>query len=84
MTKRDKLTTRLLLKPKDFTWRELVKLLNGFGYIEISGGKTGGSRVRFIHSAHPPITLHKPHPRPILKRYQLDDIINLLQQEGLL
>ncbi len=84
MTKRDKLTTRLLSKPKDFTWGELVKLLSGFGYREISGGKTGGSRTRFIHSEHPPIILHKPHPQPILKRYQLEDIINLLRQEKLL
>ncbi len=84
MTKQQKLIEKFLLKPKDFTWNELVKILAGFGYKQISGGKTGGSRVRFIHSEYPPIILHKPHPKPILKRYQLEDIINLLEQEKLL
>jgi hypothetical protein len=84
MTKRQKLIERLLLKPKDFTWDEPAKILTGFGYELVSGGKTGGSRVRFIHSIYPPVILHKPHPRPILKRYQLESIIDLLKQEGLL
>ena len=82
--KRQKLIERLLLKPKDFTWSELITVLNGFGYEEIHIGKTGGSRVRFIHDRYPTIILHKPHPRPILKGYQLKDILALLQQEGLL
>ena len=84
MTKQQKLIEKFLLKPKDFTWNELIKVLTGFGYKQISGGKTGGSRARFIHSEYPPIILHKPHPKPILKRYQLEDIINLLEQEELL
>ena len=84
MTKREKLLDRFLTKPRDFTWEELNKVLNGFGYQQIGAGKTGGSRARFIHSTYPPIVLHKPHPKPILKRYQLEDIINLLKQEELL
>ena len=84
MTKREKLIDSFLTKPKDFAWDELVKILNGFGYKSISGGKTGGSRARFIHPIYPPIILHKPHPKPILKRYQLEEIINLLRQEKLI
>jgi hypothetical protein len=84
MTKREKLLERLLAKPKDFTWEELSKVLNGFGYRPISAGKTGGSRVRFISLDHPPVILHKPHPKPILKRYQLEEIINLIKQEKLI
>jgi len=84
MTKREKLLERLLTKPKDFTWEELSKVLNSFGYKQISFGKTGGSRVRFVSPEHPPIILHKPHPKPMLKRYQLEEIINLLKQEKLL
>ena len=84
MTKREKLLDRFLLKPKDFTWSELCKVLNGFGYEQISAGKTGGSRARFVNENYPPIILHKPHPKPVLKRYQLEDIINLLKQEKLL
>lgn len=84
MTKREKLIDKLLSKPKDFTWDELTKVLNGFGYKLISGGKTGGSRIRFVNPNYPPIIMHKPHPRPILKRYQLEDILNLLKQEKLI
>lgn len=84
MTKYKKSIDRLLEKPKDFTWNELDRVLSGLGYKLVSAGKTGGSRVRFIHQDYPPIILHKPHPKPILKRYQLDDIINLLKQENLL
>ena len=84
MTKRDKLFDRFLTKPKDFTWDELTKILNGFGYRAISIGKTGGSRIRFVHTDYPPIILHRPHPKPELKRYQIEEIINLLKQEKLL
>lgn len=84
MTKREKLTERFLTKPKDFTWEELIKVLGYFGYEQISVGKTGGSRARFVRAGYPPITLHKPHPRLILKRYQIDEIINVLKQEQLL
>lgn len=83
MTKLEKLIDRFLSKPTDFSWQELVKLLNGFGYTQISTGKTAGSRARFIHPEYPPIILHKPHPKPILKRYQIINIIELLQQEEL-
>lgn len=84
MTKYDKLLARFLLKPKDFTWQELVKLLAGFGYELTQAGRTSGSRVRFIHQDYPPIVLHRPHPVMILRRYQIDAIILLLEREGLI
>ena len=84
MTKREKLLDRLLTKPKDFTWDELSKVLIGFGYKQVAFGKTGESRVRFVSSNDPPIILHKPYPKPILKRYQLEEIIDLLKREKLL
>ncbi len=84
MSKHEKLLNRLLAYPKDFTWDELVKLLGYFDYVQVKIGKTAGSRVRFVNENHPPILLHRPHPTPILKRYQLENIINLLKQENLL
>ena len=84
MTKKEKLLSRFLKKPKDFTWEEFLSLLAYFDYKQVDTGKTGGSRVRFVRENYPPITLHKPHPKPILKRYQLDEIIHLLKQEKLL
>ena len=68
--------------PKDFTWAELKKLLKGEGYVENQSGKTSGSRVRFMHDEHAPITLHKPHPRPHMKAYQVRQIVDVLKQRG--
>jgi hypothetical protein len=84
MARRDKLLLRFLSKPKDFTWQELVTLLEGLGYSKAAGGKAGGSRVRFVHADHPPISLHRPHSRPVLKRYQVEQIEEVLRGEGLI
>lgn len=84
MTKLEKLIDRFLSKPKDFTWDELLKLLASFGYRQASAGKTGGSRTKFVSDEYPPIILHRPHPKPILKSYQLEVIIDLLEKEQLL
>jgi len=84
VTKVEKLRQRFLSKPRDFTWRELVTLLKGLGYRPRDGGATGGSRVRFVHPDRPPLLLHRPHPSPVLKRYQLDQIEEVLRTEGLL
>jgi hypothetical protein len=84
MSRQKKLISRLLAKPSDFNWSELTKLLAGFGYHETNMGKTSGSRVRFIKIDCPPIILHKPHPTPNLKRYQLENIIKFLKQEELI
>ena len=82
MTKIDKLIERLLSVPKDMEYSELVKILNHFGYWEITKGKTSGSRVMFIHDdAKMPIRLHKPHPKPIIKEYVIKQIIEELKNE---
>ena len=83
MSKREKLIQRFLSKPADFSWGELKSLLEGFGY-ELGGGKTGGSRVKFLHAHHPPVVLHKPLPTPVLKRYQVEQIAEFLKKEGFL
>jgi hypothetical protein len=82
MTKIDKLIERFLSIPKDFTYTELCKILNYFGYIEATKGKTSGSRVMFIHEkVDTPIRLHKPHPKPILKEYVIKQVIEELKKE---
>jgi hypothetical protein len=73
MSKQEKLLQRFLSKPKDFRYNELRTLLNGFGYEDIKTGRTSGSRVAFFNNETSHIIrLHKPHPKNILKRYQLD------------
>jgi len=75
MSKIEKLIARFKAKPKDFSYNELVTLLNSFGYRQAQGA---GSRVIFIHErTKHKMKLHKPHPGNILKNYQLD----LIEQE---
>ncbi|MGK2905805.1 MAG: type II toxin-antitoxin system HicA family toxin [Desulfuromonadales bacterium] len=83
MSKQEKLLQRFKAKPVDFRWSDLQSLLAGFGYEMAAGGKTGGSRVRFLHPERPPIIMHKPHPTPVLKRYQVEQILEFLKKEGL-
>ncbi len=84
MSKIEKLLARLLSRPSDFTWDELVKLLSHFGYIEIKKGKTGGSRRKFSDDNKHIISLHKPHPENKMKRYMIDQIILILKEKGYL
>jgi len=83
LSRKDKLLERLLLRPKDFTFDELTTLLGGFGYYVVKSGKTGESRVAFSNGEDY-IRLHKPHPRNILKSYQIDDIVASLKERELI
>jgi hypothetical protein len=85
VSKSEKLIERFMARPKDFSYDELRKLLKGFGYIENNSGKSSGSRVAWIHSENKHIIrLHKPHPKNILKAYQINQIIEELITEGIL
>ena len=85
MSKKEKLTARLKTRPTDFTYTELRTLLSGMGYAEDNKGKTSGSRVSFIHEETKHIiSLHKPHPGNILKRYQINLIVEELIKMQLL
>lgn len=84
MARKDKLIEKLRRHPRDFTWDELVSLLKSLGYKFIKPGKTTGSRRRFLHPDHGVICLHQPHPGNVLKKYQADQILEVLEQEGLI
>ena len=84
MDRKDKLLERFCRRPRDFTWDELTTLLRRLGFRQVRTGRTGGSRRRFIHPDGCLISLHEPHPGRILKRYQIDQIIETLEREGLI
>ena len=84
MARSDKLVARFLDRPNDFTWSEVVRLLQGFGYSEAPRGKTSGSRRRFARPNGRAITLHKPHPGNVVRTYVLDDLRRILSEENLL
>ena len=69
MTQSDKLKKRFLSKPTDFSWIELTKVLFGLGYEETHAGKTSGSVFGL-------------YIRPMLKEYQLKQIIDALRESG--
>lgn len=80
MSKLEKEIERLKLKPKDFTYDELKRILNNLGFYEDNKGKTSGSRVIFKNEYNQKITLHKPHPSKILKGYQINHVLELLKE----
>ena len=81
---KEKLIQKLKSKPKDMTFEELETLLKYLSYTRSDKGRTSGSRVMFTSTDHAPILLHKPHPRKELLAYQVKQLVDLLEQEGLL
>ncbi|MFZ1992214.1 MAG: type II toxin-antitoxin system HicA family toxin [Alphaproteobacteria bacterium] len=77
----EKLIERFKTCPADFTWDELVRLLESFGYWEEKGK---GSRRKFKGQGLPTINLHEPHPAKIVKRYALRYVREALEGAGLL
>jgi hypothetical protein len=83
MSKKDKLIEKLLKKPKNFTFDEMVTLLAYFGYNMKQGGT--GSGVKFIKGdSNEVINFHKPHPDNNLKKYVLELVIEKLRKDGLI
>ena len=84
MSQKDKLIEKLKTLPKDFTFDDAETLLKYLDYIRSNKGKTSGSRVMFCRDGYPPILLHKPHPQKELKVYQVKQLLELLEEEGLI
>lgn len=84
MGQKDKLIERLKSKQKNFTFDDAESLLKYLGYTRSNKGRTSGSRVMFISDEHPPILMHKPHPRKELLEYQIKQLLEILEQEELL
>ena len=85
MGQKEKLIEKLKSNPKDFTFDNAESLLGFFTYYRKNKGKTSGSRVMFVSDQYQTkILLHKPHPRKELLEYQVKQLIEALEQEGLL
>lgn len=84
MGQKEKLIRKLKSVPRDMTFDEAETPLRYLTYLRSNKGKTSGSRVMFTSDSHPPILLHKPHPRKELLEYQVKQLIEILEQEGLI
>ena len=82
MGTKDKLRERFLKMPSDFTFDEMQRLLEGYGYEKGNKGRTSGSRIIFKNGAKRPIMLHKPHPGNIVKEYAMKQVLEDLEEAG--
>ncbi len=78
MGRKEKLRERFKKMPTDFTFDEMLALLEGYGYER----RTSGSRVIFKNGDKRPIMLHKPHPGNIVKGYAMKQIYDDLKEAG--
>ena len=84
MGQKEKLIEQLKRRPKTSTFHDAEVLLDYLGFTKSNKGKTSGSRVMFSSEEHGNILLHKPHPQKELKEYQVKQLRELLEQEGLI
>ena len=85
MGQKEKLIARLKTIPRDFTFDEAESLLRYLTFHRANKGKTSGSRVVFVSDEYGiKILMHKPHPRKELLEYQVRQLIEQLEQEGLI
>ena len=82
MGTKEKLRERFLKLPSDFTFDEMQRLLEGFGYERGEKGRTSGSRVIFKNGNKRPIMLHKQHPGNIVKGYAMKQVYDDLKEAG--
>ncbi len=82
MNKRQRRTlTRIFERPtrSDVRWDELASLMRALGAEEHEGA---GSRVRFV-LAGSILSLHRPHPKPELRKYAVEDVRDFLAEHGI-
>lgn len=82
MSKKDKVVDKFLSIPSDFTWDDLVKVLNVYGYNLLSKGKTVGSGRKFADEDGDIIVLHQPHPTNVVKKGALRIVLKKLKEKG--
>jgi len=80
MSKIDKIIKKILNKPKDFTWDEMVLLLTHLGFQCLTGN---GSRKKFIKGKFL-IILNEPHPQNTILACYIKQVVNTLKKEGLI
>ena len=78
----EKLCERFLTLASDFTFEEMQRLLEGYGYERSNKGKSSCSRLIFKNADKRPIMLHKPHPGNVVKGYAMKQVLDYLREAG--
>jgi predicted RNA binding protein YcfA (HicA-like mRNA interferase family) len=81
MSTKEKLIERFKQQPNDFTFDELVRLFQIFGFTIDNKGKTSGSRLLFEKNDKSYV-VHRPHPSKIVKQYVMKQILDYLTCNG--
>ena len=85
MGKKEKLIAKLKASSKNFTIIEADCLLGYLGFQKDNKGRTSGSRVMYKNDElNLKISIHKPHPQKELKEYQIRQLADYLEEEGLI
>lgn len=82
MTRKQKLIDRLKGKPKDFTWDECTSLMGHLNYGVLKG--LGSARKFYNEATGHIIIIHEPHPKKILKSYQVNLLLKNLIEAGVI
>lgn len=82
MSRHEKRLERLRSYPKDFEWSELEAILKALGYKVLKKG--GGSKRKFVGDGLPLISLHEPHPENVVKVVYLRDVVQVLEENGII
>lgn len=78
----EKLIEKFKKVPKTLNYDDLKTILNHFGYIEDTGGKTSGSSIKFINDKKKIIMFHTPHPQKEVKSYVIKLVLKHLKENG--
>lgn len=74
-----KLLERFKMQPIDFTFEELVKLLNKLGYKRINKDRMYDFRIILRNKVKRPVMIHKPYPGKNVKEYVMQQVYNDLE-----
>jgi len=82
MSKHEKLLEVLKAKPKDFTWEDADALLRHYGFKRLKRKTSGSHRTFYSEEKDIIFKISEPHPRNELKKYQIEDLIDLMVKVG--
>ena len=84
MSQISKLIVKLKNSPKTMKFSEIARILESFGYMMVTDGKTSGARVKFENAKGHTLSLHKPHPRDEVLQYVVIQVKYFLEKERLI
>lgn len=83
MSKKEKLLARLVERPKDMTYEELVTVLSHCGFELLKPGASSARKFKHTET-NAKLSFHEPHPTKIIKLYVIDQVIQKLEEMGYL